>query len=102
MFGDLQTMQSGTTRCQTMQPNDAFNSKIVALAETQRGHTTNASTVCLLMQLYRIFIAGAPYLFGALLMVVCVGVAFTIDRRSERGLSEDGILMQGETTLPMP
>ena len=29
-------------------------------------------------------------------MVICVGVAFTIDRKSERGLSEDGILMQGQ------
>jgi len=42
-------------------------------------------------------VAGAPYLFGAFLMVICVVVACTIDRRSERGLSEDGSLTQGDT-----
>lgn len=42
------------------------------------------------------YFPGAPYLFGAFLMAICVGVACTIDRKAERGQSEDGFLTQGE------
>lgn len=40
--------------------------------------------------------AGAPYLFGAALMILCAILALLLDRSSEEGL-QDETLYQGST-----